>query len=278
MLIAPWALGFAFFTAIPMAVSLVLAFLEWDLITPWKFNGLDNWRRLVEDDLVTTSLGNTAYYTLIAVPLHVVAALGLAILLNNRMKGIGIFRTTFYLPSVTPQVASAIVFLGIFVEYGFANQLLQTFSLPPVGWLSTEEWAKPAFIIMSMWTVGPAMVISLAALQSVPETLLEAASIDGAGRWGRFWHVTIPMISPALFFNTVLGLIGSFQIFTQAYIITNGGPVRSTYFYVLHLYNNGFLYFRMGYASTLAWVLFVIIVAFTILQFRLSTRWVYSEA
>ena len=122
-----------------MAVSLVLAFLEWDLITPWKFNGLDNWWRLVEDDLVTTALGNTAYYTFIAVPLHVVAALGLAILLNNRMKGIGIFRTTFYLPSVTPQVASAIVFLGIFVEYGFANQLLQTFRLPPVGWLSTEE-------------------------------------------------------------------------------------------------------------------------------------------
>ena len=147
-----------------------------------------------------------------------------------------------------------------------------------MGWLSTEEWAKPAFIIMSMWTVGPAMVISLATLQSVQETLLEAASIDGAGRWGRFRHVTIPMISPALFFNTVLGLIGSFQIFTQAYIITNGGPVRSTYFYVLHLYNNGFLYFRMGYASTLVWVLFVIIVVFTVLQFRLSTSWAYSEA
>ena len=274
----PFILGFLAFWLYPLAYSIYLVFQEWDLLTPPRFVGLDNVAKLLTDESIGISLANTAYYTFIGVPLQLLLALALALLLNIKTRGLALYRTLFYLPAMTPIVASAIVWLQILhPEFGILNSFLTTLGLKPVNWLFDPQAAKPAFILMTLWSVGPQMVIFLAGLQGVPQSLYEAAEIDGAGRIQRFFAITIPLISSITFFNLVVGIIASFQVFTTAFIMTQGGPQNATLFLVLYLYRNGFQYFKMGYASAIAWMLFFIIVIFTVLQFRLASRWVYEE-
>ena len=276
--ISPWILGFLIFSAYPVFYSAFLAFTDYDLLSAPEFVGTRNFTKMAGDRLFYTALGNTAYFTFISVPLQLALALGMALLLNLKLRGINLFRTTFYLPTVVPQVASVILFVYMYnPEFGVFNAILGWFGLPKLGWLANPTMAKPAFVIMSLWSVGAQMVIFLAGLQAVPTALQEAASIDGAGVLRRFWHVTVPMLSPVIFFNLVIGIIGSFQVFTSAYIATDGGPKHATLFYVLWLYRHAFENFRMGYASALGWVLLGIILIFTAINFAGSRRWVYYE-
>lgn len=276
---SPWIIGFVAFTLGPMLYSILLMFLKWDLITPPEWGGLANFTRLLNDRRVPIALYNTAYYTFIGVPIHLAVAFLLALALNVQIRGLAVYRTVYYLPSITPAVASAVIWLQILQpDYGILNEFLRNFGIEGPNWLYEPALAKPAFILMSIWGIGPQMIIFLAGLQGVPAVLKEAATIDGAGEWNQFRHITIPIITPIIFFNLVVGIIGSFQVFTAAYIMTAGGPENSTLFYVLYLWRNGFEYFRMGYAALLAWVLFFIISFFTIIQFSLAGRWVYYEA
>ncbi|MCX6049037.1 MAG: sugar ABC transporter permease [Chloroflexi bacterium] len=278
LLTSPFIIGVLFLWVGPMLYSLFLLTQDWDLITPPKFIGLGNFVRLWNDPLVAKSLGNTAYYTFIGVPLQLIVAFGLALLLNQNVRGLPIYRTIYYLPSITPAVAFAVVWIQILnPEFGVLNNLLAIVGIQPIKWLFDPTWAKPAFILMSLWLVGFQMIIFLAGLQGVPKELHEAAAIDGANTWSRFWNVTLPIISPVLFFNLVIGIIGSFQIFTGSFIITKGGPQDSTLFVVLYIYRNAFEYFKMGYAVTLSWLLFLIIMIFTAIQFFFANRWVYYE-
>ncbi|MBI2940337.1 MAG: sugar ABC transporter permease [Chloroflexi bacterium] len=278
LFISPWVIGFFVFTAGPFLASVVFSLLDWDVIRTPTFVGLGNFKLLIGDELFWLSLYNTAFYTFLGVPLHVALALLVAMALNTRTPGINVFRTIYYLPSITPAVASALLWMWIFnPEFGLANAFLDSIGMPPQRWLWDPDLAKPTFILMSLWGIGSQMIIFLAGLQSVPDSLLEAAEIDGANRWDKFWNVTVPMVSPVIFFNVIMGIIGSFQVFTTAFITVGAGPGNTTLFYVLYLYRNGFETFRMGYASALAWVLFAIILGFTLLQFALADRWVYYE-
>jgi multiple sugar transport system permease protein len=261
-----------------MLYSLYLVSQDWNMMTAPEFIGWGNIERLMGDKLALKSLGNTFYYTFLGVPVQLAVAFLLAVLLNQPIRGRALYRTVYYLPSITPAVASAVVWIQILSkEYGMLNQLLGWFGISPVSWLFDPAYTRPAFILMSLWSVGPQMVIFLAGLQNVPVELHEAAQIDGANAWRRFWNVTVPLVSPVVFFNLVIGIIGSFQVFTASFIMTSGGPQDSTLFMVLYIYRNAFEYFRMGYAATLAWVLFWIIMAFTAIQFRFANRWVYYE-
>jgi multiple sugar transport system permease protein len=273
---SPFVLGVLFFWLGPMLYSLYLVVHDWNLITPPRYVGLRNVERLLNDPLVNTSLTNTAFYTFVGVPLQLTVAFSLALMLNQAIRGRSLYRTIFYMPAITPAVASAVVWVQILnPEFGVLNAILGWFGIGPIKWLFDPTYAKPAMILMSLWFVGPQMVVFLAGLQGVPQTLLEAASIDGANSWRRFWHVTVPIVSPVIFFNLIIGIIGSFQVFTQAFVMTQGGPRDATLFFVLYIYRNAFQYFRMGYAATLAWVLFAIIVVFTAIQFLVARRWVY---
>ena len=278
LFITPWLLGFLFFTAGPMIGSAVISFLDWEILTPPTWVGLANFRQMATDPLFGLSLYNTAYYTFIGVPIYLVAALLMALVLNLHLRGITFYRTIFFLPSLTPAVANALLWVWIFSpDFGLANYFLQAVGLPPKKWLFDVNLAKPSLILMGLWGIGSQMIIFLAGLQGISQTLYEAASIDGANEWRRFWSITLPMLSPTLFFNLVIGIIGSFQVFTTAYIATQGGPQNATLFYVLYLWRNGFDYFKMGYASALAWVLLLIVLALTMLQFGLARRLVYYE-
>ncbi len=278
LFILPWMIGFVIFTAGPMLGSLYISFTRWEIVTPSVWVGLDQYQRLFADDRFYLSLWNTAFYVFLGVPLHLALALLAALAMNMNLKGIRIYRTLYYVPSLTPAVANSILWLWIFhPQWGLANAFLQWFGLEGLYWLQDPKLAKPSFIIMSFWTIGGQMVILLAGLKGIPQQLYEAAAIDGANTWHRFWNVTLPMLTPALFFNLIIAIIGAFQVFTQAYIMTEGGPNYATLFYLLYLYRMAFENFRMGYASAMAWVLFVIILFFTLIQFRLSDRWVFYE-
>jgi len=277
LFISPWLIGFVVFTAGPMLASALLSFAEWDVITPPKWVGLDNYRALVRDPLFWKSLGVTATYTLIAVPLHLTVSLGVAILLNQKVRGLGVFRTIFYLPTVLPGVASLMLWMWIFFPDGLLNAFTGLFGLAPKAWLADERLALPSLIAMSMWGYGSTMLIFLAGLQEIPQHLYEAAEIDGCGRWSKFVHITLPMLSPVIFFNAVTSMIGTFQVFEAGYIATQGGPNNATLFYLLYLFRNAFEYFRMGYACALAWVLFWVIMALTLLVVKSSAAWVYYE-
>jgi multiple sugar transport system permease protein len=275
---SPFVIGVLVFWAGPMVYSLFLVTQDWNLLNPPTFAGLRNILALFDDPLVGTSLYNTAFYTFIGVPLQLIVAFSLALALNQGIRGLSVYRVIFYLPAITPAVASAVVWVQIFnPEFGVTNHVMRFFGMRPVQWLFEPALAKPAFIIMSIWAIGPMMIIFLAGLQNVPKELIEAAAIDGAGMWQRFRHITVPLMSPILFFNLVIGIIGSFQVFTSAYVMTRGGPQNATLFMVLYIYLSGFQLFKMGYATTLAWLLFWIIMFFTFLQFRFANRWVYYE-
>jgi len=274
----PWLLGFAIFIAYPLCASLYYSFCTYDAIRPARWVGLQNYQRLFfEDPLFWKSLSNTLYMVAFGLPIGLVASLGIAMLLNQKVRGIALYRTLYYLPSITPVVATSILWMWLLnPEMGLVNLFLKGVGVAnPPAWLTDPFWSKPALILMSLWGVGGGMVIYLAALKDVPEALYEAAALDGASRWNQFRHVTLPMISPVIFFNLIMGLIGSFQYFTQAFVMTNGGPQDSTTFYALHLFNKAFLDFKMGYASAMAWILFLITLVGALLVFRTSARWVY---
>ena len=278
LFISPWIIGFILLVAGPMLASLVLALMRWDLFSSPQWVGLRNFQQLGTDPLVRTTLWNTAFYTFLSVPLNLIFSLATAMLLSQQIRFQSLFRTLFYLPSILPAVASALLWLWIFnPDVGLANALLQRLGLPESQWLFSPSSSKPTFILMGLWGVGNTMVIFLAGLQGIPQTLYEVAEIDGANWWQRFRAVTLPMLSPVILFNLILGIIGSFQVFTSAFLLTNGGPQNSTLFMVLYLYRLAFEQFKMGYASALAWLLFVIILIFTLIQMRLSKRWVYYE-
>lgn len=277
--IAPWVLGLLIFTAGPMITSFVLSFAKYDLHS-LEWVGPENYRRLFfEDPLFWKALSNTLVYAAFSVPLGVAGSLALALLLNVNVKGQRLFRTIFYLPSVVPAVASSMVWLWVFdPDRGPLNRLLGLFGFGQIQWLQDQHYTMGAFVIMSLWGIGGGrMVIFLAGLQGIPDTYFEAARLDGAGVLRQFWHVTMPLLSPVIFFNLILGLIGGFQVFTSAYIMTGGGPHHASLFYALYLFQNFFEYFKLGKACALAWVLFCILLVITLIQVRLSKRWVYYE-
>jgi ABC-type sugar transport system permease subunit/ABC-type glycerol-3-phosphate transport system substrate-binding protein len=275
----PALVGLLIFTIGPILTTLVYSFTRYEIITPATWEGVDNYRRLFTTDrYFLIALWNTLYFTLLSVPVSISMSLGLALLLNRPMRGRALYRALFYLPTVVPLVAGSLLWAWLFNgEYGLINIVLGYVGLPQLPWLTSEHLSKPALVIMGLWNAGGGMIIFLAALQGVPKALQEAARLDGAGRWASFRHVTLPMISPAMFFMTVMGLIASLQVFAQAYLMTSGGPVNSTLFYVLHLYREAFEKLNMGSASAMAWVLFIVILTITGVQFVVGKRWVYYE-
>lgn len=279
LFISPWIIGFVLFTAGPIIASFVLSFFSWSLIRPPRLVWFDNYVVMfTRDPLFWQSLRVTMVYVVVAVPLQLVFALFLAILLNQKVHLIPFFRTLFYLPSQVSSVAMAVIFLWIYhPELGLVNDLLRLIGIQGPAWLISPQWALPALIGMSLWTVGGSMIILLAGLQDIPQHLYEAAALDGAGELAKFRYVTLPMLSPVIFFILVLGIIAGFQYFAQAYVMTRGGPLNATLFYALYLYLNAFNFLKMGYAAALAWILLLIIMAVTILQLRLARYWVYYE-
>jgi len=277
--VSPWLLGFLIFTLYPVVASLRYSLTEFPVLQPPRYIGLENYRTLLFGDeyFWRYAVANTAFMFL-GLPLGIAMGLWLAILLNQKLKGMAAFRAMFYLPSVVPAVASAMLWLWIFnPQYGLANSALSALGLPKLGWLGDPHWSKPAMIVMDVWTVGGGMIIMLAALQGVPFHLYEAAVLDGANAWTRFRHVTLPMISPVIFFQLIMGVIGTFQYFTNAMVMTRGGPQLSTTFYALYLFNNAFHYFKMGYACAQAWILFAITLSLSLLVMWTSKRWVHYE-
>jgi multiple sugar transport system permease protein len=278
--ISPWIVGFIAFTAGPMLISLYLSLCQADFMTPTLFVGLGNYRTILTDDtLFAKSLVNTVYYSFVSVPLGLGLGLLISLLLSSEFFGVRALRTIYYLPSVVSGVAVALLWMWILnPQYGLLNAGLRALGIPQPKWLFSEEWAKPALILMSLWAAGSNMMIFLAGIKGVPAELHEAASLDGAGSVMRFFRITVPMITPTLFFTLITGIIGSFQVFTAAYIMTAGGPNNATLMYVLNLYNQAFMKYHFGYAAALAWVLFFIILVFTLLVFKSSALWVYYEA
>lgn len=278
LFISPWLIGLVLFVIGPIIASLVLSFTDWDLLGDPQWVGTDQYTRLFSDRLFWQSLKVTATYALLTVPTGMIFSLLLALLLNQKVRGLSIFRTIYYLPAIVSGVAVSILWGWIFnPSYGILNAFIGMFGVPPQNWLNDSRWVLPSLALMSLWGVGGSMVIYLAGLQGIPREFYEAASIDGAGTWAKFRRVTLPLMTPVLFFDLIVRTIGSFQTFTQAQILTGGGPGSASLFYVLYIYRNGFRYFDMGYASALAWVLFIIVLILTIIQFSMARRWVYYE-
>lgn len=276
--VSPWVVGFLVFTLLPMLASLWFSFTYYPLLLPPAFIGLENYAKAFTEDLFWKSLGNTVYYVVIGVPIGIVCSLGFALLLNENIRARGLFRAMFFLPSITPVVATSLIWAWVLhPDFGLLNELLRQVGIEGPRWFGDMHWSKPAMILIDLWlsTGGATMIIFLAGLQGVPQEFYEVAEIDGAGRWRKFLRITLPMLSPTALLILITSLIGAFKVFTTAYIITSGGPNYSTYFYVLHLFRNAFQYMNMGYASALAWVLTVILLALTVIQLRLSRRWVY---
>jgi multiple sugar transport system permease protein len=275
--ISPWLLGFVLLTAGPMLYSLYISFTDWDLLTNPAWIGLENYiSKMPNDPRFWQSLKVTLVYTAAYVPLELIGGLFLAVLVRNQIKGIRIFRTIFYLPTMLAGVAFAVVWLWMLnPRGGLVNLALAQIGILGPRWLLDPDWALSALVMMSFWGWGRAMIIYLAGLQAIPGELYESAAIDGANLWSRFRHVTIPMLSPTIFFNLILSVIGTFQTFTNAFVATNGGPLDSTLFFVLYLYKQAFELLNMGYASALAWILFLIILGLTLLIFRTQRFWVF---
>ena len=278
-LTTPWMIGFVLFGGGPIVASAVISLTNWSLLSNPRWVGLRNYRQLFHDSSFWTALWNTLYFGGGSVAVSMVCTFSLALLLNLNVRGIWFFRLVFYLPTVTTGIATALLWEDLLhPDYGLINRLLALVGIQGPGWLSSNNWAMPALIMMSVWGAGNTVVIYLAGLQGVPRTLHEAASIDGAGWWGRLWHVTLPMMSPVIFFNVITGFIASMQAYVLILIMTNGGPGNATLVLGLYIYREAFQYFNLGYASAAAWVLLVLIVAITAVQFLIGRRWVYAES
>jgi len=279
---APWWLGFLMFSLYPMLASLYYSLTDYKVVGATQFVGLANYIQAIsKDPQFWPSLGRTAYYTFTMVPLSLIGSLLAAMVLNQRLKGTNLYRTSFFLPSLMPGVALAIVWIWILnPKYGLVNQLLGSIGIEGPGWLYSTKWAVPSLLMMGFWGSfgGAAMLIFLASLQSVPQDLYEVAELDGANAWHKFRNVTVPMLSPAIMYNMVMSTIYTFQSFLFAYLTTEGGPQWATWFFGLHIYTNAFEYFKMGYASALSWCMFVIVLAIVFVYFKLSGRWVFMAS
>ena len=280
VLAAPWILGFLVFTLYPMLSSMYLSFTNWDLLSPAQYVGTENYRQLFfEDAVFRKSLLNTLYFAGLSVPLSMLVSLWLANMLNQRVRGMGVFRTIFYLPSLVPVVATSLLFSSLFAPTnGLINRGLAWIGIEGPAWLLDATWVIPALILMSLWGLGAGTILLLAAMRGIPRELYEAAGIDGAKEHQVFWRITVPMVTPILFFNFVTSLIAGLQTFTQVYVLTKGGPDNASLMLVPYLFDTAFRYFKMGYASAMAWVLFLIVLVLTALVFRSSSLWVYYES
>lgn len=280
LFISPWLVGFVVFIVGPMIASFFLSFTSWNIVGSPRWVGLDNYRRIFTSDPdFLKSLQVTLRYAAIYLPASTLIGIGVALALNLRLRGIGIFRTLFYLPSVAPQIAATLVFVWILnPRFGLLNTVLGWVGIEGPNWFDNPRSALYGLILISLWGVGGSVIIYLAGLQNIPEHLYEAAKVDGANHLQQFWYVTLPMLSPIVFFQLVLSLIGVFQTFTTSFVATGGGPLKSTFFYMLYIYTRGWVSLQMGYASALAWILAVIILVITILVFRSSPYWVHYEA
>jgi multiple sugar transport system permease protein len=280
LFIAPWAIGFLLFTVGPIIASFVLSFMQYDMALPPKFVGLANFQELFGDPLFYKSMQNTIYIVVFAVPLGMIAAFGMALLLNQKVRGQALYRTAYFIPSIVPAVASAALWLYVLQpQWGLLNGFLESIGIPGPGWLASEVWSKPSIIMLMVWASGGTMVIYLAGLQDISQEFYEAAEIDGANVIRKFMHITLPLMTPTIFFTLVMGVIGTFQVFSIIFVLTDGmgGPVNSTLVYLIYIYRNAFNFFRMGYSSSMAWVLFTIILLLTIIQFRTALYWVFYE-
>ncbi len=276
---SPWLIGFLIFVLFPTVASLVLAFTSYDMLTPPRFVGLDNFRAMLADARFLKAVSVTLRYVMISVPLKLFLALLVAMALAQKIPGVGLYRLVYYLPSlVGSSVAVAIMWQKIFARDGLVNSFLQPFGIHGPNWVAHPSFALYTLTLLSAWAFGSSMVIFLAGLKQIPAEFYEAAAVDGATAWQRTWYLTLPLLSPVLFFNLVIQMIHAFQVFTQVFLITNGGPMDETLFYSLYLYQKGFKHFEMGYASAMAWVLLVIIATATALVFRFTGRHVYYEA
>jgi multiple sugar transport system permease protein len=280
LFILPWIIGFFLFYLGPMLGSLYFSFTKWDLLTPPEFVGLENYVRIfTRDPLFLQSLKVTVIYTLAYIPLDMAFGLLIAVLMNRKIRGIGALRTIYYMPSVLSGVAYVVMWMWMFhPQNGLINNALFGLGIEGPRWLLDPQWALSALVIMSLWGVGRSMVIYLAGLQDISPELYEAASIDGANIWQKFRRITLPLLTPSILFNLIFGFILTFQSFTNSFVATNGGPLDSTLFYVLYLYRKAFEHLQMGYASALAWILFIIVLIFTLLIFASSRRWVYYRS
>ncbi len=278
LFISPWLIGFVLLMLVPMLTSAYISLTRWNLLKPPVFVGLENFKTIFADPLFYKSMRVTFTYTLFAVPLNIVLSVFMAILLNNKIKGMNVYRTLFYLPAVVSGVVIALVWMWMFQpEFGIINNLLSYIGIKGPKWIYDENWAMPSLILMSLWNVGGNIVLYLAALQGVPTEQYEAASIDGARWLDKFLNITLPGISPTLLFTTLTGVINSLQTFTQAYVMTNGGPNESTTFYAYYIYNNAFVYRKMGEASAQGWIMFAIICAISLLIMKTSAGKVYYD-
>ncbi|RYG26810.1 sugar ABC transporter permease [bacterium] len=274
---SPWFIGFSVFLAYPLLASIYFSFCDYSVLKPPVWIGLDNYQELFKDELFWTALKNTLLYAIIALPAGMATALILAMLLNAKVKGMTVYRTVFFIPSLVPQVSLAVLWLWVLNgEHGVLNAVLGKLGITGPNWLSDPTWSKPAMVVMSVWGVGNAVLIYLAGLQDVPQQLVEAAELDGATSWQKTRNVTLPMISPVILFNGIMGIIGTLQVFTVPYIMfPNGTPARSTYFYAMYLFDNAFKYQKMGYASAMGWIMFLIVLLLTLTSLRMSEKHVH---
>lgn len=280
LFLSPWLIGFFAFTLYPMIVSLYYSFTIYHSKRAPDWVGLENYINLFTDDKFFISLNNTLYMVAIAVPLGLIASFICALLLNIKVRGQAFYRVVYFLPSIVPTVAGTILFLWLLnPQVGLVNTLLAEIGIKGPNWMADPNWSKPALILLGMWGMGGTIIIYLSGLQDVPINLIEAAELDGANWFQRLWHITIPMVSPITLFNLITGMIGMFQYFAQAYVVGGGEnlgrPLNSTLFYSVHLYQNAFLYLKMGYASAMAWILFIIILILTLLLLKVSDRFTY---
>lgn len=270
-------IGILFFNLIPMGTSLYLSLTKYDIITPPVFKGFGNFLTAFKDPIFRRALFNTVYYVGVSVPLRLILAFLVALLLNQKVRGMGVYRTIFYLPSVTSGVAMALIWVWILdPSFGIINSVLSFFGINGPAWLGDTRWAMPAIILVALWQIGTQTIIFLSGLQNLPPQFYEAAEIDGANLFKKHLYITVPLISPIFFFNLVVGIIQSFQMFDKVFIMTRGGPANATIVYVMYLYEKAFTWLDMGYGAALAWILFAIIMLLTLLQFKFS-RWVYYE-
>lgn len=276
---SPWAIGFLVFMAYPLIASIYFSFCDYSVLKPPIWVGLDNYKALLHDELFWKTLKNTLIYAVIALPAGMATAIILAMLLNTKVKGMAAYRTFFFIPSLVPQVSLAILWMWVLNgEHGVLNPILKTVGITGPNWMGDPNWSKPSLVLMGMWGVGNAMLIYLAGLQDVPTQLIEASELDGANSWQKTVNVTLPMISPVILFNLIMGIIGTLQVFTVPYIMfPNGAPEHSTYFYAVYLYDNAFRYHKMGYASAMGWIMFLMILVLTVCSLRMSEKHVHYQ-
>ena len=277
---APWIVGLLIFYAYPLLSSIYYSFTSYSILDPGKFIGFDNYIKLFHDSLYWKSIVNTLIFTLMSVPFNIIVGISIALLLNTKIRGIGIYRTIFFIPTLVPVVATATVWRWLMNTNGLFNNILTSIGLDAIPWLADEKWSKTSLVIIAAWGVGQAVIINLAGLQDISPEYYEAASVDGANRLHKIMNITVPLLTPVIFYNVVMGTINALQIFTLPYALTNGEgtPVNSLTFYVMNLYSNAFGYMKMGYASAMAWVLFVIILTLTIIIFGSSKKWVHYQS